>query len=390
MINVTRTYLPPFEEFCEEIRSLWDSRIVTNMGPKHEEFREALERMLDAHVSLFANGHLALEGVLRAMELPQGGEVVTTPLSFASTVNAIIRCGLKPVFADVLESDGTLDPALAERAITPRTVAILPVHVYGNVCDAEAFADIASRHGLPLIYDAAHAFGVRYKGRSALTLGDASIVSFHATKVFSTIEGGAVVFADGEQNFFIRRSRTKLFDGISQPRKVLVRGGKKVLSSGDMQSFLESLDDEKNFGIRDYELCVSAGGNAKMNELQAAMGLCNLRHFDEVLAARKAVYELYRSLLPGSVRVLEPRGGIDPNYSYLPVLLENRDRAYALLLDNGIRARKYFYPLLSDLPFCEPYRVDTPVARNICDHVLCLPLYPGLEPADVERICTIL
>lgn len=351
MINVTRTYLPPFEEFCEEIRSLWDSRIVTNMGPKHEEFREALERMLDARVSLFANGHLALEGILRALELPQGGEVITTPLSFASTVNAIIRCGLKPVFVDVIEADGTLNPALAERAITPRTVAILPVHVYGNVCDAEAFADIASRHSLPLIYDAAHAFGVRYRGRSALTLGDASIVSFHATKVFSTIEGGAVVSAN---------------------------------------DYVQRLEDEKNFGIRDYELCVSAGGNAKMNELQAAMGLCNLRHFDEVLAARKAVYELYRSLLPGSVRVLEPRGGIDPNYSYMPVLLEDRNRAYALLLENGIRARKYFYPLLSYLPFCEPYKADTPVARSICDHVLCLPLYPGLEPADVERICTIL
>ena len=351
MINVTRTYLPPFEEFCEEIRSLWDSSIVTNMGPKHEEFREALERMLDARVSLFANGHLALEGILRALELPQGGEVITTPLSFASTVNAIIRCGLKPVFADVNPADGTLDPALAERLITPRTVAILPVHVYGNVCDAEAFADIASRHALPLIYDAAHAFGVRYKGRSALTLGDASVVSFHATKVFSTIEGGAVVFA---------------------------------------HDFVQKLDDEKNFGIRDYESCVSAGGNAKMNEFQAAMGLCNLRHFDEVLAQRKAVYELYRQLLPEKVRLLEPREGIDPNYSYLPVLLDRRDEAHALLLENGIRARKYFYPLLSDLPFCEPYKADTPVARSICDHVLCLPLYPGLEPADVERICTIL
>ena len=381
MINVTRTYLPPFEEFCEEIRSLWDSRIVTNMGPKHEEFREALERMLDARVSLFANGHLALEGVLRALELPQGGEVVTTPLSFASTVNAIIRCGLKPVFADVLEADGTLNPALAERAITLRTVAILPVHVYGNICDAEAFADIASRHALPLIYDAAHAFGVRYKGRSALTLGDASIVSFHATKVFSTIEGGAVVLPNGEENSSYDRSRTKLFDDVLA-RKVLVRG--------DLKSFLDSLDDEKNFGIRDYEICVSAGGNAKMNELQAAMGLCNLRHFDEVLAARKAVYELYRQLLPSKVRVLEPCGCIDPNYSYMPVLLEDRDQAYALLLENGIRARKYFYPLLSYLPFCEPYKADTPVARSICDHVLCLPLYPGLEPADVERICTIL
>lgn len=352
MINVTRTYLPPYDEFCEEIRSLWDSRIVTNMGPKHEEFREALERFLDVPaVSLFANGHLALEGILRALELPQGGEVITTPLSFASTVNAIIRCGLKPVFADVLESDGTLNPSLAESLITDRTVAILPVHVYGNICDAEAFADIASRHGLPLIYDAAHAFGVRYKGRSALALGDASIVSFHATKVFSTIEGGAVVFA---------------------------------------HDYAQKLDDEKNFGIRDYESCVSAGGNAKMNELQAAMGICNLRHFDEVIAARKAVYEFYRQSLPSSVRLLEPREGIGPNYSYMPILLENRDEVYGRLLSHGIRARKYFYPLLSDLPQCSEYAADTPVARSICDRVLCLPLYPGLDPADVERICTLL
>ena len=369
MINVTRTYLPPFEEFCEEIRSLWDSRIVTNMGPKHEAFREALERFLEVPaVSLFANGHLALEGVIRALNLPRGGEVITTPFSFPSTVNAILRCGLVPVFADVLEADGTLNPALAESLITPRTVAILPVHVYGNVCDAEAFADIASRHGLPLIYDAAHAFGVRYRGRSALTLGDASVVSFHATKVFSTVEGGAVVLPHGEEYFF--------------DNGVLVREGRK--------SFSVALDDEKNFGIRDYEICVSAGGNAKMNELQAAMGLCNLRHFGEVLAARKAVYELYRQSLPSSVRLLEPREGIGPNYSYMPVLLENRDEAHALLLDSGIRARKYFYPLLSDLPQCREYTASTPVARCLCDHVLCLPIYPDLEPADVERICTIL
>ena len=154
--------------------------------------------------------------------------------------------------------------------------------------------------------------------------------------------------------------------------------------------FSVALDDEKNFGIRDYEICVSAGGNAKMNELQAAMGICNLRHFGEVLAARKAVYELYRQLLPSTVRLLEPREGIGPNYSYMPVLLENRDEAHALLLENGIRARKYFYPLLSDLPQCREYAASTPVARCLCDHVLCLPIYPDLEPADVERICTIL
>lgn len=352
MINVTRTYLPPFEEFCDEIRDLWDSRIVTNMGPRHEVFREALQAFLGVpQVSLFSSGHLALEAILRCMKFPAGGEVITTPFTFVSTVNAIIRCGLKPVFADVNPSDGTLDPESVRALIGPRTVAILPVHVYGNVCDAESFAEMAAGKGLKLIYDAAHAFGVKYGGRSALALGDASIVSFHATKVFSTVEGGAVVLPRGDDALF------------------------------------QLLDDEKNFGIRGYESCVSAGGNAKMNELQAVMGICNLRHFWEAVAMRKAVYDRYMELLPQGVRVLAQKEG---NYSYLPVLLDNRDQAYDRLLEEGVRARKYFYPLASDFPFCKSFRKDTPVARDLARRVLCLPLYPGLEEADVERICAIL
>lgn len=351
MINVTRTFLPPFEEYCREIRGLWDTRVVTNMGPRHEAFREALESFLGVpRVSLFSNGHLALEALLRAMELPAGGEVITTPFTFISTVNAIIRCGLVPVFADVLPSDGTMDADSARSLIGPRTVAILPVHVYGNLCDVDKLGALAAEHSLPIIYDAAHAFGVKYRGASALSFGDASIVSFHATKVFSTMEGGAVV-------------------------------------PGKNSGILQALEDEKNFGIRGYEECVSPGGNAKMNELQAAMGICNLRHFPEVLERRRALYENYRRHLKG-VGFLEPREAVEPNYSYMPVLVERRDKMYEKLMAAGIHARKYFYPLASDFAFCRdcPGAGSTPVARDLSSRVLCLPLYPELGEREQDKI----
>ena len=325
---------------------------MSNMGPEHEAFAGALEKYLGVrHVSLFANGHLALEAVLRALDLPSGSEVVTTPLTFPSTVNAIIRCGLVPVFADVLASDGTMDPASAEKLAGPRTSAILPVQVYGNVCDDEALRALASTRGLRLVYDAAHAFGVRYRGVSALALGDASAVSFHATKVFSTAEGGAVCFGD---------------DGLVQ-----------------------RLIDEKNFGIRGYENCVGAGGNGKMNELQAAMGICNLRHLDEVLQERRRLYELYRELLP-EVRFLEPREGVEPNWAYVPAVFKNRDAVYDRLMEAGVMARKYFYPPVNELPYCREYRGCTPVASAISQGILCLPLYPGLAPEEVEKICSVI
>ena len=350
MIYVTKTYLPPFEEYCDEIRRLWDSHIVSNMGPLHEAFGEAMEKYLGVrHVSLFANGHLALEAALRALDLPSGSEVITTPLTFPSTVNAIIRSGLVPVFADVLEADGTMDPASAERLAGSRTSAIMPVHVYGNVCDDDALRGLASTRGLKLIYDAAHAFGVRYRGVGALSLGDASVLSFHATKVFSTAEGGAVCFGDG--------------------------------------SLEQRLCDEKNFGIRDYEECVSAGGNGKMNELQAAMGICNLRH---VGSQRRQVYELYRELLP-DVRFLEPREGVEWNFAYVPALFEDRDAVYDRLLEGGVMARKYFYPPVNEFGYCRAFRsADTPVASRLSRQLLCLPIYPGLSPQDVRRICELL
>ena len=227
--TVTRTSLPPFEEFCAQIRPLWDSRILTNMGTLHEAFRAALEQYLEVpHAVPFTNGHLALEAALRALRLPAGAEVVTTPFTFVSTVHAIVRCGFVPVFCDVREEDGTLDPALSESLLTERTAAVLPVHVYGNVCDVERIGALAARHGLKVLYDAAHAFGVRLNGESAARFGDVSVFSFHATKVFSTVEGGAVCTADG--------------------------------------TLLQALEDEKNFGIRDEEHCAAVGGTQALRD----------------------------------------------------------------------------------------------------------------------------
>lgn len=227
--TVTRTSLPPFEEFCAQIRPLWDSRILTNMGTQHEAFRAALEQYLEVpHAVPFTNGHLALEAALRALRLPAGAEVVTTPFTFVSTVHAIVRCGFVPVFCDVREEDGTLDPALSESLLTERTAAVLPVHVYGNVCDVERIGAFAARNGLKVLYDAAHAFGVRLNGESAARFGDVSVFSFHATKVFSTVEGGAVCTADG--------------------------------------TLLQALEDEKNFGIRDEEHCAAVGGTQALRD----------------------------------------------------------------------------------------------------------------------------
>lgn len=227
--TVTRTSLPPFEEFCAQIRPLWDSRILTNMGTLHEAFRAALEQYLEVpHAVPFTNGHLALEAALRALRLPAGAEVVTTPFTFVSTVHAIVRCGFVPVFCDVREEDGTLDPALSESLLTERTAAVLPVHVYGNVCDVERIGAFAARNGLKVLYDAAHAFSVRLNGESAARFGDVSVFSFHATKVFSTVEGGAVCTADG--------------------------------------TLLQALEDEKNFGIRDEEHCAAVGGTQALRD----------------------------------------------------------------------------------------------------------------------------
>ncbi len=352
-LEVTRTTLPPFEEFCNEIRPLWDSCMVTNMGPKHEEFEAALrERLGCREVCLFANGHLALEAALRALRLPAGSEVITTPFTFVSTTHAIVRCGLKPVFCDVRPSDGTLDPDAAEALVTARTSAILPVHVYGNVCDVERLGALARRHSLKLVYDAAHAFTEYAGGRHAAAWGDASVLSFHATKLFSTVEGGAVCTDDA--------------------------------------GLVQALRDERNFGIRSKECCSYIGGNAKLNEFQAIMGLCNLRHLDAALDERRKAAGLYRSVLSAEA------GGAQPfpaGASYFPVLFASqmeRDAAADTLERNGIGARKYFWPLTSDMDCYSTFaKGDTPVARDLSSRILTLPLYPGLAEEDIYRVCSL-
>lgn len=361
-INVTRSSMPPLEEFVDEIRGIWSSHWLTNMGEKHEEFRRQLCKFLGVeHVTLYTNGHLALEGVLAAMKFPRGGEVITTPFTFASTTHAIVRSGLVPVFCDVNPRDYTIDAGLIEPLITDRTVAILPVHVYGNLCDVGKIADIARRHSLKVIYDAAHAFGATLDGKSAAAFGDAAMFSFHATKVFNTIEGGAVCYRDG--------------------------------------ALEQTLDDLKNFGIHSAEEVPFVGGNAKMSEFQAAMGICNLRHLPGEIAKRGRAAALYRKLLadvPG-VTLPEPQPGVSPNYAYFPAVFSSqnaRDAACDRLKAHNIIARKYFYPLTNDfecygdLPTAGGWK--TPVARDIASRVLTLPLYADLADSDVERVCGII
>ena len=361
MINVTRSSMPPMEEYIEEIKDLWDTHRLTNMGVKHRTLQKMLEEYLDCpHVTLFVNGHLALENAVAAFEFPEDSEVITTPFTFASTTHAIVRNRLKPVFCDIREDNYTIDASKIEALITDKTVAVVPVHVYGNICDIENIAKIAAKYDLRVIYDAAHSFGVRYKGVSPANFGDMSMFSFHATKVFNTIEGGAVCYAHADM--------------------------------------AERLNDLKNFGIHGPESVPFIGGNAKMNEFQAAMGICNLRHLDEKIGKRKMVYERYIENLKGTtgIKLPEIQKNIYPNYAYFPVVFSgafNRDGVYEKLKANEIIARKYFYPLTND---CECYRdLDTadssltPVAKYVADRVLTLPIYSDLTIEDVDRISEI-
>ena len=356
-INVTRSSMPSFEEYCEEIRELWDSRWLTNHGGKHEALAAALSDFLGAgQVELFNNGHMALEAILAALDLK--GEVITTPFSFASTTHAIVRKGLTPVFCDIRQDDYTLDADKLEALITENTCAILPVHVYGSLCDTEKIQQIADKHGLPVIYDAAHAFGVTKDGKSAASFGLASMFSFHATKVFHTIEGGCV--------------------------------------ATESEALAQKLALERNYGITGPEDVISVGGNAKMNEFQAAMGLCNLRHVKEEIEKRRLVHERYMEGLAGlsHVKLPQPQQGVVSNYAYFPVVFENRqtrDAVCAALLEEDIYARKYFYPLINDFE-CYRGQFDsslTPVAKRISDGVVTLPLYPDLDLQDVDLICRI-
>lgn len=362
-IRVTRPYMPPFAEYTEEIRELWDSRQITNMGKKHRQFQASLERYLSVpHTVLYANGHLALESALELFSFPPGSEVITTPFTFASTVHAIVRKGLIPVFCDIRADNFTIDTAKIPALITEKTVAILPVHTYGNLCDVEGLAALAARYGLTLIYDAAHAFGVTYKGVSAAAFGDVSVFSFHATKVFHTIEGGAQCFHDDR--------------------------------------LLQASNDIKNFGIRSPEEIAYRGGNAKMSEFQAAMGLCNLRHVEDEIRKRKEKFLLYQERLeqvPG-LRLNRIPTDTKANYAYMPVVFSGYPRSVPEVVqelrENHIEARRYFYPLVNDLPCYRDLPTTggekTPVAREIVANILTLPLYGDLETEAVESICKIL
>ena len=362
-ILVTRSSMPDFDEYCNEIKGLWESHWLTNMGEKHMQLQKALEDTLGvSHVTLYTNGHLALENIIAAMDLPEHGEVITTPFTFASTTHSIVRNGLEPVFCDINATDYTIDTDLIENLITDKTCAIVPVHVYGNLCDVEKIQKIADKYDLKVIYDAAHAFGVTYKGVNAACFGDASMFSFHATKVFNTIEGGAICYSD--------------------------------------DSLVQKLNDMKNFGIHSPEEVIYAGGNAKMNEFQAAMGICNLRHLDDEIEKRRRVTEHYRSRLENvsGITLCRPQADVKQNYAYFPAVFDEklfgatRDEVCQALADNNINARKYFYPLTNTFD-CFKGKYDagkTPVALHISKRVLTLPLYADLSTESVDRICDVI
>lgn len=360
-ILVTQSSMPTIEEYMDEIKDMWDTHWLTNMGPKHKQLQKELcEYMGVENIDLFTNGHMAIELTLQAMNLQ--GEVITTPYTFASTTHAIIRNGLEPVFCDIDPETFTIDVEKLESLITDRTCAILPVHVYGNVCNIEEIERIAHKYELKVIYDACHTFGETYKGKGIGSFGDASCFSFHATKAYNSIEGGAVCFKD------------------------------KRLG--------EILYDLKNFGIHGPEEVSAVGANAKMNEFCAAMGLCNLRHLETEIEKRRLVVERYRSHLEGveglQLNVIQPE--VKSNYAYFPIVFEekifgaSRAEVFDALAEQGIGARKYFYPLTNTFSaFHGKYNVmETPVALHVSKRVLTLPLYADLALEDVDRICEII
>lgn len=364
MINkilVTQSSMPPIEEYQSEIATMWNSHWLTNMGPKHQCLQAELKEYLGVeNVELLTNGHMALEMTLQAMNLQ--GEVITTPFTFASTTHAIVRNRLTPVFCDIDPVTYTMDADKLEALITDRTCAIMPVHVYGNVCNIEKIEHIAHKYELKVIYDAAHTFGETYMGKGIGSFGDASCFSFHATKVFNTIEGGAVCYKE--------------------------------------RNLGELLYDLKNFGIHGPEEVRAIGGNAKMNEFCAAMGLCNLRHVEEEIAKRKKVVEYYREHLDGveGLQLNVIQKNVKSNYAYFPLVINeklfgsSRAEVFEALAVNGIGARKYFYPLTNTFAcFHGKYNAsETPVALYISKRVLTLPLYANLPLEDVDRICTVI
>ena len=359
MITVTSPLLPPLEEFIPYLEEIWKSKWITNNGQFHRQLEEALADYLGVkYVSLFTNGTLPLITALQALGIK--GEVITTPYSFVATTHALWWNGIKPVFVDIDPETCNLDPDKIEAAITERTTAIMPVHCYGMPCDTEKIQAIADKHGLKVIYDAAHTFGVRVNGESILKAGDMSTLSFHATKVYNTVEGGALVCHDAE---------TK-----------------------------KQIDFLKNFGFNGETEVVAPGINSKMDEIRSAYGLLNLKQVDAAIEARHKVADYYRSILRTvkGVKVFEDVPGVRHNYAYFPILINaaeygmTRDELYFKMRDDNVLGRRYFYPLIStfdtykNLESSNP--ANLPVATRIADEVICLPMYYGLTEEDLERV----
>ena len=363
-IFVTRSSLPSVEEYLEEIKPVFESRRLTNMGPVYKKFQKQLMEYLEVpELSLFVNGHMALEMAIHALGMrKEGGEVITTPFTFVSTTHAIVRNNLKPIFCDIRESDYTMDPDKIEALINENTVGIIPVHVYGNICDVERLGEIAKKHHLKVIYDAAHAFGTKYKGTGIGNFGDASMFSFHATKVFNTIEGGAVAFQD--------------------------------------HMYSRPLHNLKNFGFKGQEDVEAVGGNAKLNEFCAAMGICNLRRMNICIEKRKKVHERYMERLSGveGIKLCLIPDETTPNYAYFPAYFDkdvfgkDRNQVKAELEEHDIYTRKYFYPAVNELScYKEIFKEQlTPVAHDASMNILTLPIYEELSLEDVDRICDII
>lgn len=362
-IFVTKPYLPPLEEFQEYLKKIWDSHILTNGGPFHQELEEQLCKYLGVkYISLFSNGTLALVTALQALHIT--GEVITTPFSFVATTHALWWNGIKPVFVDIEPKTFNLDPDKIEAAITPQTTAILPVHVYGNPCNVQRIKEIADAHGLKVIYDACHTFGETIKGIPVINFGDLSVMSFHATKVFNTFEGGAIICHD--------------------------------------EATKKRIDYLKNFGFENETAVVTPGINAKMNELQAAMGLLQLKHIDDLIEKRKHIAEQYRIFLKNidGISYIEDIPDIKHCYSYFPIFInkekygKTRDEVYEELKSHNIFGRRYFYPLISQFPTYRGLESAQPgkmyIAEIAAKEVICLPIYPDLEIIYVVKICEII
>jgi len=362
-INVTQPFLPPLEEFTEYLKDIWDRKWLTNNGHYHQELEKALCEFLGVkYISLFTNGTLALITALQALRIT--GEVITTPFSFIATTHSLWWNGIKPVFADIDPHDFNLDPTRIEAAITPKTTAIMPVHVYGTPCNVKKIKEIADTYGLKVIYDAAHAFNVRIDNDSVLNFGDLSVLSFHATKVYNTFEGGAIICHD--------------------------------------EATKKRIDFLKNFGFANETTVVAPGINAKMNEVQAAFGMLQLKYVDQAIAKREELANYYNEKLKNiaGITLLHLPDNVKSSYSYYPILIDKnifgstRDDVYNRLKEQEIFARRYFYPLISQFPTYKGLDSaspsNLPVAEKVAEQVLCLPFYPDLTVEDIDRIIKII